>query len=136
MQITRVAFLCAAVAIFSPLLGCGGGGSVLNPQFQPQVNNAPDNFQFQATAVQGVTQDLSYMWQNSGTAAAVNQATTVTGGQAILTIRDANGNVVYRGDLVNNGTFTTGSGTTGTWTITLSLSNYTGTLNFRVQKTP
>lgn len=133
MQRTRAAALYAMLAL-GAITGCGAGGSALNPTFQPQVSNATDNFQFQATGVKSVTQTLNYSWQNSGIAATVNQATTVTGGQAILTIRDHAGTQVYSGDLVNNGTFDTATGITGSWTITLTLSNYSGTLNFRVQK--
>lgn len=137
MQTTRLAVLCAlAAALAAAVMGCGGSNSALNPAFQPQVNNATDNFQFQATGVQRVTQTLNYTWQNTGIAATVNQATTVTAGQAILTIKDANGTQVYMADLVNNGTFTTATGITGNWTITLTLTNYSGTLNFRVQKKP
>ncbi len=135
MQDTRAAVLCAALAL-GMMVGCGGGGSALNPQFQPQVTNAVDNFQFQATGVRSVTETLNYTWQNTGIAATVNQATTVTNGQAIVTIRDNAGTQVYMGDLVNNGTFDTATGITGNWTITLTLSNYSGTLNFRVQKKP
>lgn len=117
------------------LAGCGGG-SALNPAFQPQVANNPDNFQFQSTGVQNVSQALQYTWSNSGTHASINQATTVTGGSAVLSIRDAAGATVYTGDLVNNGTFTSIAGQTGSWTIVLTLSNYSGTLNFRVQMAP
>ncbi len=135
MTITRVAVaLFAALAVFAALAGCGSGNSALNPLFQPQVGNAPDNFQFQSTGVSNVTQTLTYTWQNTGIAATVNQATTITAGQAILTIRDANGVQVYMADLLNNGTFDTGTGQTGNWTIVLTLTNYSGTLNFRVQK--
>ena len=136
MLIIRVAILSVLVATLVAIMGCGGKNNVLNPRFQPQVNNAPDNFQFQATGVQGVTQTLNYTWQNTGIAATVNQATTVTAGHAILTIGDANGTQVYMGDLVNNGTFTTTTGITGNWTIRLTLDHYSGTLNFRVQKRP
>lgn len=128
------------VALFAPLAlmvvaGCGSG-SALNPVFQPQVANNPDNFQFQSTGVQNVTQNLQYIWSNSGTHASINQATTVSAGSAVLAIHDANGVTVYTGDLKNNGTFTSIAGQTGNWTILLTLSNYSGTLNFRVQMAP
>lgn len=117
------------------LAGCGGSNSALNPQFQPQVANLPDNFQFQATAVTGVTQSLHYAWQNTGTAASINQASTVTAGTATLTISDATNKVVYTGNLASNGTFTSAAGVgPGTWSIDVALNNYSGTLNFRVQK--
>jgi hypothetical protein len=115
--------------------GCGSE-SVLNPAFQPQVANLTDNFQFQATGVTDVTQNLQYTWQNTGTAATVNQATTVTAGTATLTIRDSGGVQVYSRNLADNGTFDTNAGSTGSWTIQLVLNNMSGTINFRVQKKP
>lgn len=137
MTVFRTALLSLCLLVVAmATVSCGGGGSALNPRFQPQVTNATDNFQFQSTGVTGVTETLNYTWQNSGIAATVNQATTVTAGQAIVTIKDANGTQVYMGDLVNNGTFTTATGITGAWTITVTLNNYSGTLNFRVQKKP
>ena len=135
-MVRSVVYLLAVLALLVILLGCGSGSSnsSLNPQFQPQVANAADNFQFQSTAVTGVTEVLTYTWQNSGIAATSNQATTVSAGQAILSIRDANGVQVYSADLLNNGTFNTATGQTGNWTIVLTLNSYSGTLNFRVQK--
>ncbi len=128
------------VALFAPLAlmliaGCGSG-SALNPVFQPQVANNPDNFQFQSTGVQNVTQTLQYTWSDSGTHASINQATTVSAGSAVLTIQDAKGATVFSGDLKANGTFTSVAGQAGNWTIVLVLSNYSGTLNFRVQMAP
>ncbi len=128
------------VVLSAPLMlmliaGCGSG-SALNPVFQPQVANNPDNFQFQSTAVQNVTQNLQYTWSDSGTHASINQATTVSAGSAVLTVQDAKGTAVYTGDLKNNGTFTSIAGQAGNWTIVLALSNYSGTLNFRVQMAP
>lgn len=125
-----VVVACLSVVL---MVGCGGG-SALNPQFQPQVTNQPDNFQFQATGVTNVTQTLQYTWQNSGTMANVNQATTVTSGTATLTIRDAANTQVYQANMSANGTFVTNAGTTGAWTIEVVLTNYSGTINFRVQK--
>ncbi len=128
------------VALFAPLAlmliaGCGSG-SALNPVFQPQVANNPDNFQFQSTGVQNVTQTLQYTWSDSGTHASINHATTVSAGSAVLTIQDAKGATVFSGDLKANGTFTSVAGQAGNWTIVLVLSNYSGTLNFRVQMAP
>lgn len=135
MKTTQVLAATFAVLVGFTLSGCGGGtNSALNPQFQPQVANQPDNFQFQSTGVTGVTQTLTYTWQNSGTSASIDQATTVTTGQAVLALRDNNGIQVYSADLMNNGTFSAATGQTGNWTVVLTLTNYGGTLNFRVQK--
>ena len=119
------------------LAGCGSSGNnnALNPQFQPQVANLPDTFQFQSTGVTGVTQNLHYGWQTSGTAASINQASTLTAGTATVTLSDTNGQVVYTGNLGSNGTFTSTAGAgPGLWSIDVTLKSYSGTLNFRVQK--
>lgn len=118
------------------LAACGGNtNSALNQQFQPQVANLPDNFQFQSTGVTGVTQNLHYAWQTSGTAASINQASTLSAGTATVTISDTNGKVVYTGNLGSNGTFTSAAGAgPGMWSIDVALNGYSGTLNFRVQK--
>ncbi|MBZ5505332.1 MAG: hypothetical protein LAO78_07585 [Acidobacteriia bacterium] len=118
------------------LAGCGSSNNnALNPQFQPQVANVPDTFQFQSTGVTGVTQNLHYGWQTSGTAASINQASTLTAGTATVTISDANGKAVYTGNLSSNGTFTSAAGVgPGLWSIDVALNGYSGTLNFRVQK--
>ena len=137
MDVQRIIFrLLAGLAILGlvVLFGCGGGK--LGPQFQPEISNIADNFQFQATGVTNVTQNLQYTWQNTGTVANVNQACSITGGTATLTIRDGGGTQVYSKNLSENGTFVTSAGTTGGWTIIVSLSNLNGTLNFRVQKRP
>src|SRR5512135_1735300 len=105
--------LCSGLLGLSLVLVNCGGGNALSPQFQPQVANVTDNFQFQATGVTNVTQTLNYTWQNTGTAASVNQATTVTGGGATLTIFDSSGTQVYTRSLASNGTFATASGATG-----------------------
>ena len=125
----------AGMLVLVLLAGCGGG-NVLNPQFQPQISNQTDNFQFQATGVTNVSQTLQYTWQNTGTQANVNQACSITGGMASVSIRDAAGTMVYSSDLSANGTFQTMTGTSGSWRIEVFLSNTSGTLNFRVQKRP
>ncbi len=124
--------LAAAILILS---GCGGeGGGLLAPQFQPQVANLTDNFQFQTTGVTNVTQTLQYTWQNTGTRATIDQATVFTAGTATITLRDAAGAQVYTASLAQNGSFQSTAGQAGTWTIIVTVTNFTGTMNFRVQK--
>jgi len=121
-----------AVAAIS---GCGGGGNALAPQFQPQVANLQDNFQFQTTGITNITQTLQYTWPNSGALASINHSSAVTAGTATLTIRDNAGTQVYSGALVASGTvMTSPSGAFGNWTIIITLTNVSATLNFRVQK--
>lgn len=127
--------LCVLVFSLTVMAGCGGeGGGLLNPQFQPQITNATDNFQFQTTAVTNVTQTLTYTWQNTGSRATINQACAIAQGTATLTIRDAAGTQVYQSSLAANGTFPSTTGQAGAWTIVVTVNNLSGTLNFRVQK--
>jgi len=114
--------------------GCTSGGSVVGPTNQPQVSNNTDTFQWQVSNLSGVTQTLTYPWSNTGVVANVNQSSALAGGSAILTVADAAGTQVYSGSLASNGTFQSSSGTAGNWTVTVTLSNATGTLNFRLQK--
>lgn len=102
--------------------------------FQPQINNIADNFQFQATGVTNVTWTYTYTWSNSGDSATVNQATTTTAGSATLTILDNNGAQLYSQSLNANGTFGMTKGLHGSWTVKVVFTNYSGTVNFRVQK--
>lgn len=121
-------------AVMAVTTACGGGNSALNPNFQPQISNQTDNFQFQTTGVSNVTQTLTYTWQNTGTASSVNQACAITAGTAFVTLKDASGIAVYSGDLKGNGTFTSIQGASGNWTIIVTLTKVNGTLNFRAQK--
>ena len=101
--------------------------------FQPEITNSTDNFQAQATGVTGVTTTRVFTWQNTGTTATVNHSTTLTAGAAHLTIKDAANTVVYDHDLVPSLNEPTAAGVAGAWTITMQLTGYSGTLNFRVQ---
>ena len=127
--LTGVAVLMA-IAV---LAACGNSIGPLAP-FQPQISNVADNFQFQATGVTDVTWTFTYNWSNSGDSATVNQTTTVAGGAATLTIYDKNGTQLYSQSLSANGTFGMTKGVGGTWTIKVAFTNYSGTVNFRVQK--
>ena len=102
--------------------------------FQPQVTSATDNFQLQATGVQRRSATLNYSWENTGTRAKINHSTTTSFGTARLIILDAGNTQVYEKTLVPSLSDTTTVGTPGSWTIRLVLSNYSGTLNFRIQK--
>ncbi len=130
---TRVAgaLVLCTVAVLSAR---GSNSTAPLALFQPQINNAPDNFSFQATGVTNVNSTSIYVWSNCGTAASVTQSTTITAGTATLTVLDANGTQVYTKDLGVNGTFLTSAGVTGNWTIKVVLTNYSGTVNFHVQK--
>ncbi|GAB6283645.1 MAG: hypothetical protein STSR0008_24310 [Ignavibacterium sp.] len=98
------------------------------------MTSATDNFQLQATGVANLTTTLTYSWTNTGRQAKVNHSTTTTSGTAKVIIDDAGGTRVYDKTLVASLDDSTSVGASGTWTIRLVLSQYSGTLNFRVQK--
>jgi hypothetical protein len=120
-----------AVVAFGVLSACAGDS--LGP-FQPEISNAADNFQLQATNVSNVTTTLTYPWVNSGTRATINHSTTTTAGSTLLVIKDAAGATVYSKALSPSLNEPTTAGQAGTWSVQLTLTNYSGTLNVRVQK--
>ena len=122
-----------------PLLLALGGCGDDNPadplaNFEPQVNNATDSFQLQATDVTEVGTVLQYTWDNTGSQASVDHSTTTSAGTAAVLIRDADGTTVYDHGLSPSLNEDSAVGTTGSWTIVVTLADYSGTLNFRVQK--
>jgi hypothetical protein len=117
------------------LLGLSGCGStnVIGPDNQLEFTNATDTFQWQVSALDNVTQTLSYTWQNTGTVANVNHSSSPNSGSATVRITAADGTEVYSRSLADNGSFETTAGAAGAWTIVVTLTEVTGTLNFRVQ---
>src|SRR5690348_10404371 len=89
---TQTSLGFALLAAMNLMLACNS--DPLDP-FEPEVTNVTDNFQLQATGVVNVTTTKSYTWENTGPQATVNHSTTTTAGSAQLTIKDANGTVVY-----------------------------------------
>lgn len=121
-------------AVFMVLfLGACDGTNVIGPDNQPEIINNTDTFQWQVTALDNVSQTLTYPWETTGATANVNQSSSMSGGSATLLITDADGTQVYSGSLADNGTFPTAAGTAGTWTIAVTLSGASGTFNFRVE---
>ena len=126
-------FLPAAAALLL-LFAVGGCGDDSSAGKDLQVTNAADSFQFQVTDTKNYSHTYSYTWANSGTAATVNQSSSVSGGDATLILKDNTGTTVYTKSLKQNGTFTTTAGVAGNWTIQLLANKVSGTLNFRAQK--
>ena len=93
-----------------------------------------DQFQFQLTALDKVTDRRSYDWENTGTQATIDISQAITGGSATLTIRDAEGTVLYDAEIAQENETTTPAAVSGTWEIEVVLNKSTGTFNFRVQK--
>lgn len=102
--------------------------------FQPEIANNQDSFQLQATNVSDVSTTLVYAWKNSGTRATINHSTSTTTGSTLLVIKDSVGTTVYSKSLFPSLNEATSVGVAGTWSISLTLVHYSGTLNFRAQK--
>ena len=126
--------LILVLAIVSLLVVESCSDNTLGPQFEPEIINKTDSFEFQATGVTDVTQSLQYTWNNSGPIANINQASSISAGSATLTIKDAAGTVVYQKPLGENGSFITVTGSAGDWIIIVTLQDLNGTLNFTAEK--
>jgi hypothetical protein len=128
IRLTRL----AALAAFALLASCDTRVPTA-PLLQPEVINLRNDLAFQATGLDGVTEDLEYTWQNDGAAASVVQSPTSLTGTALLFILDGAGVQVYQRSLAENGTFTTTAGVPGNWTVRVHLSEASGALTLRVQ---
>jgi hypothetical protein len=134
--IPRARFGILGLALALAALAACSSDNVIGPGNQLQVTNAPDDFQFQVSNLNNVTQTLTYTWSNTGDSANVNQASSLTSGSATLTIRGPTGTLLYQSGLQSNGTFHTLKDATGVWQIQVAMNKADGTLNFRVQKAP
>ena len=128
----KAAMLVAAM--FVMLNGCGSDPVDPFEPFEPQISNATDSFQMQASDITDLGTIVQYSWVNTGAMASVDHSTTTVAGNAGVVIRDAGGAVVYNQNLAPSLNENTAAGSSGTWTIYVTLSEYSGTINFRVQK--
>jgi len=125
------------LALVGAVLVAGCGKSPTGPPpagIQPQIVSVQDNFSYQISNVQNYTGSATYSWQNSGTGASVNQATSVSGGAITLTLLDGAGTQVYTRTLSDNGTFPSTAGTAGKWRVRVDYAGATATVNFSAQK--
>lgn len=135
MKVPRVCFggFVLALAVALATIDCGDG---TGPGREPEISNTTDSFELQITDVRDYSRNVLYSWENTGSVADVNQASSVTAGSVTLRIYDDDDREVYSRSLTENGSFATGSGTTGTWTILVVFADASGTVNFRVEKRP
>jgi hypothetical protein len=115
------------------IFGCGND-TPTSAGSQPRVVNNTDTFEFQVTSMQNYSSTWRYDWTTTGTIVNVDQSSVVNGGSVTLRLLDADGKVVYSRDLAQDGSYTSGAGTTGQWQVEIVLGHCTGTLNFRVEK--
>ncbi|MDP2808340.1 MAG: hypothetical protein Q8O74_09430 [bacterium] len=133
--IPKLLFTGLLLILSITLAGCSKSTPASLAPFQPEIVNNQDAFSLQATNVSNVSTTLVYSWKNSGAQATINHSTTTTGGSTLLTIKDSLGTTVYSKALspsLNEPTLP--AGVAGTWSVSLTLTNYSGTLNFRAEK--
>jgi len=115
-------------------LGCGSDPAPTSlSSFQPEIINAQDSFQFQATGLTGVTTTVTYTWDNTGTQATVNHSSAITAGTTLMELLDDSGVMVYSDSLKASANEPTAAGVAGTWTVRVTLTGVRGTLNFRAE---
>lgn len=130
---TSLRLTLPALALIMLTTACGSD-SVLDPAFEPEVVNTPNVvFSFQATGVQDVSDVVSYTWNVSSGNVIVHPSTSTTSGTITLNIKDAAGTVVFDGTVPASGDITPPAGAPGAWIVTVTLADYTGTINFAVQ---
>lgn len=125
----------AILVIASLVPGCGSDpAQPVTPGVEPEVVNEVDVFQFQVSSIDGYTGTLNYTWSNTGTLANIDQSAAVTSGQAVLSLLDSNGVLVYSEDLSVDGSYASAAGVAGDWSIRVEFTQMQGTLNFRTEK--
>lgn len=135
MRTTAAFARAAAVTALVWVAACGDSPTA--PGIQPQIVNNTDAFSYQVTSIQDFSGTYSYTWQNTGTAAKITHASDAgAAGTATLTVQDANGTLVYSGQLATSGEpLTAPAGVAGAWTIKVVYSGYSNTqVNFAVLK--
>lgn len=128
------ALLVVLLALAS--IGCGNDSQPPTSSiqsFQPEVINNADAFQFQITDAANVSTTLDYTWSNSKTAATIDHSTVTDSGMAVVTLFDSGSSEVYSDTLVASGNVPSDSGVAGDWTVRVTLTNFYGTVNFRVE---
>lgn len=134
MKRTLIYAMIGCTLSFAIFTGCTKSQNNSLASFQPEIANAADNFQLQATNVTQVTTTIDYNWSNSGTMATIDKSGVLTAGSARILLYDKNGTTVATSDLKVTGNESSSIGVSGVWKIRLELTQFDGTLNFRVQK--
>ena len=104
---------------------------------EPQITNQTDAFTYQVSDLDNVSGTYTYTWQNTGTAAKITHSSDAGAtGTATLTVHDADGTLLYTGQLASTGEpVTAPAGIAGAWTIRIIYADYSNTqVNFGVLK--
>jgi hypothetical protein len=100
--------------------------SELGPENDPQVVNTPEMFEFSATDLRNINDELTFVWRNPAAKAAVRHNSFIHHGYGVLVVRDAAGVVVDSTLLSFDLDSETRGGTPGDWTLNLILAGARG----------
>lgn len=128
-------FRALTAVCLAALLVAGCSGDPASPGIQPEIVNTTDAFGYQVSAVSNYSGAQAYTWTNVDPMANVNISTARAGGAGMLRVFDANGTEVFQRSLSDNGTYSTTPGQTGDWTIRVEYDGFSGTVNFRAERT-
>jgi len=133
-----VALILSSVSI----LACDVSDNIVGPENQLEVRNVADTFEFHVTALDEVSDTLTYSWENTGTSANFDQAHDRTGGGVLIEVRDADSHLMalaFRqcssecpGEIPWSSQ--TETGTSGMWTIAVFLWKASGDVGFALHK--
>ena len=101
---------------------------------QTRITNATDLFQFSILSMTGRDSGRSYTWQNNGARALIDVTPAITSGDALLTVRDASGTVLYQENVRDDIDLLTDPGTPGAWSIELSFDQTYGSFAFTITR--
>jgi len=91
----------------------------LGPENAEEVSNEPDAFRYQATDLDNVHDERSYVWRNNGTTATVGHNNFVHHGSVIMMVRDAAGVLVDSVPMEYELETETDPGVPGNWQVVL-----------------
>lgn len=135
MKMHRGSTLTYAVALASLVLAGCGDNTPTSPGIQPEIINIVDSFEYQVSDIRNYSGTATYAWENTGTGANIDLSTAGDAGDAVLTVHDDAGTPVFTGTLDADGTFATNRGIAGNWTLRVDYTSFSGTVNFRLEKT-
>jgi hypothetical protein len=116
----------------SPLVGCR---ETTNPvELSARVVNQPGSFEYRSDGLTGVTYQAVYLWPNTGTSATIEHSTVVQSGQVRLTLVDPHARVMYDVELRPGAALEVGVGAVGSWSVIVTVTDFTGTIDFRVRQ--
>lgn len=127
----------AAVVLLAALAACADSiVRELEPNNDPELVNEPDSLRYTAVDLENVNDKVSFTWINTGTKAAVLHRTFIHHGYGILVIQDGAGVQVDSTILQYELDTETREGTPGDWTVTLTLANARGRVDFSLLGRP